>query len=630
MTKPHVKALVLNVLFLVMCLLAPNSVAADWANSSNLRFTILHTNDLHAHDEPFVDRGRTVGGMARIAHIMQAIKAKNPHVLTIDAGDIFQGTSFFKFYHGQVEVEMLNAAGYDIYTIGNHEFDDGSKNLAQQLKNARFDIINSNLDAAAVPELAALIKPHVVKTIAGQRVAFIGAVVPNLNEVSLKTEGVKVKATGDEWMEPVKREIDQVKSQGIDKIVLVTHCGLELDKQLATISDVDVIVGGHSHTRLDTPVIVDHKDGSKCIIVQTGSYGRTLGKLDLAFRADGQLVLPNTRYRLINITDKIHEDPKIKAYLEEKAQPFAKMRATVVGTATGNFDNAFRKYPWDSSLGNLVTDALVDGAASYGGATIAFQNRGGIRGRIDQGPITEEKIDEVLPFENHLVAATVPGETILKTLEHSLSGENVGGKFLDVHGIKFAYDRYKPSNHRVLWVLAQDKNGSWKPLDLQAKYRIAVNDYTFNGGEGYDFSAATEVNDSKQRLAKFFRDYLARQKTVSPQTPNRIVPVASDLAAVDVKTDSHQPQMVIKAHTPGARVLIVRGTGRGVSLIKGTKYPVPLQNAKLIRSTTLGRGEKEVHVTLPQDKSSQAQYAAILLPKGQSQPPQVSSPLDLP
>lgn len=497
--------------------------AADPTSTGGLRFTILHTNDLHAHDEPFVERGRQVGGVAKIAHLIRSIRAQNPNVLAIDAGDIFQGTSFFKFYHGAVEVEMLNRAGYDIYTIGNHEFDEGPANLAQHLKQAKFAIINANVDASAMPELASTFTPSVVKTIAGQRVGFVGAVVPNLTEVSLKTDGVNMKATGSNWTAPIDEEVARLKKQGIDKIVLVTHTGVELDRELARNPDVDVIIGGHSHTRLNKPIIVPHQDGSSTVIVQTGSYGRALGKLDLAFDSSGRVALKDTKYRLINITDKIPSDQQITAFLTEKAKPFAHLRNTVAGIADGDFDNAFRRYPCDSPIGNLITDALAD-AGSEHGATIALQNRGGIRGRIDRGIITQEKVEEILPFDNRLVVATISGDTLLKALENSVSG-NLGARFLDVHGMRFAYNSSKEPGKRVIYAQAQDVTGKWGKVEPNKFYRIAINDYSFNGGEGYDFSAAKDVVQTGKRLSVHLQQYLQKQKHVRPRSNSRIIAV---------------------------------------------------------------------------------------------------------
>jgi 5'-nucleotidase len=466
-----------------------------------------------------------IGGMPRIAHLIRQFRRQDPNLLVIDAGDIFQGTPYFKFYHGQTEVEMLNQAGYDLYTIGNHEFDDGPSNLATQLKNAKFDILSCNIDASACPQLARLIRPAEVRTIKGQRVGFIGAITPDLEHVSLRTEAVKVIQADNDWTAPIRHEIEKMKAAGVNKIVLVTHTGIERDRELAQLPEVDAIIGGHSHTRLDEAVVVERQDGSHCIIVQTGCYGRALGKLDLAFTADGKVDLDNSHYRLINITDRIYQEKEIARYLRKKARPFLAMRRDVVAIAETDFDNAFKRYPGDSPLGDLITDALAEAAQPYG-ATVALHNRGGIRSRIDKGPITQEKVEELLPFENHLIVATVSGADLQRALENSVSG-GLGAKFLDVHGLRFQWDPTKPPGQRVRDILVADNAGQLRPWRSDADYRVAINSYSFNGGEGYDFSHARDVVDTGKRLSIYFHDYLLKHKHVQAQSPARIVPLAS-------------------------------------------------------------------------------------------------------
>lgn len=189
--------------------------AQEKADAGSFHLTILHTNDLHSHDESYSEKGREIGGLPRIGHMIRYFKKQEPNAVVVDAGDIFQGTPLYTKYHGEVEVHLLNMIGYDIFTIGNHEFDDGPDNLAKQLAKAKFKVINCNMDCSKEPELAAVISPYVVKDIDGQKVAFIGAVTPDLNSVALKTGGVKIKATGDDWMKPIEEQIQAVKSQGM-------------------------------------------------------------------------------------------------------------------------------------------------------------------------------------------------------------------------------------------------------------------------------------------------------------------------------------------------------------------------------------------------------------------------------
>lgn len=548
--------------------LTSDTRAADEA----LHFTILHTNDLHSHAEPFSERGRVVGGLARLGHLIHSIKSNTPNTVVIDAGDMFQGTPLFTHYHGEVEVSLLNQIGYDMYTIGNHEFDDGAENLGKQLKNAKFDVLCTNIDAEAQPDLKAVIKPYVIKEIAGQKVGFLGVMTPELERLSLSLGGIKIKHMNDDWLIPVRATVKEIERKGVNHIVAVTHCGTDFDQQISqAIPEIDVIIGGHSHTRLDKAIFVEHDDSSKTIIVQTGSYGRTLGRLDLAFDKDGRMDAADTKYRLINITDKIPEDPAMKAYIDKKVEPLLPLRRTIVSQAEDAFDNRWTSYPWDSALGDLITDALCEAGKSYG-TTISVHNRGGMRGRIEKGPISLEKVQEILPFDNRLTFATIQGKALLGAIEHSVSGP-AGGRFLDVHGLKIGYDPTRKRGERLVFALAEDKDGSYSPVDQNKEYKVAINNYTFQSGEGYDFKDAKNIVNTPERVGIPFRQYLEAHPSIKPQLPSRIVPITENVLSAFKKE-----KVIAKINNviPGSKVTLYAGTDRGVTPVEN-KFPVPLK-----------------------------------------------------
>ena len=590
--------------------IATDAAKAAQAGQENFTITILHSNDLHAHEDSFDERGRTVGGISRIAHLIKTTKKNGKNVLAIDAGDIFQGTPFFETYKGETEIESLNKAGYDIYTIGNHEFDEGSKNLGEKLKAAKFDVISANLDASAVPDLAAVVKPSVVKTIDGQKVAFIGMITPVLNEMAPRLDGVKVKAIGQQWLEPLKEEVAKMRKQGINKIVVVSHCGVEQEKEMAeNIPEIDVVVGGHSHTRLDKPVVVKHADGSTAFVVQTGCYGRALGRLDLTFDGAGNLVVPQSKYRLINITDKVFQDPELQAYLDEKSKPFAALSKTYIAMANGNFDNKFKFHPWDSPIGDLICDALVDSGAEYG-ATMALQNRGGIRGPLEQGQVSIQRVREILPFTNKLMVATMKGDALLQVLEKSVSGM-LGARFLDVAGLKFAYEPTKEVGKRVAFAFAQNKEGQWERVVPNELYRVGVNDFTFTGGEGYDFKDPKDIVDTKLRLSTTMEKYLEKKKQVTPEPPSRIIPVSSNIAKLDGAGKSKS--IMVDYPAPGAELSIVTGSGQGVSFMKKVGI-VPMMNPSLYQQTKLDdAGQLKIDMSPIAAKSKGETWVSVVL-----------------
>jgi 5'-nucleotidase/UDP-sugar diphosphatase len=544
---PRLSLFLLLLILVTGALLTVALPQTDAQKPGEFSLTILHTNDLHSHDQSFSERGKTLGGMARLAHLIRQYRALAPHCLTIDAGDIFQGTPFFTIYKGEVEVEMLNRAGYDLYTIGNHEFDEGGINLAKQLSKAKFEVLSCNLDCQDLPALKAVIKPSTIKVIDGQKVGFVGAITPDIDTLSLSREGAKLKVGNYKstalperdlpWLAPIKEEVDKLTSAGINKIILITHCGTEVDKIIATeLPAVDAIIGGHSHTRLDTPIVVDHKDGSHTLIVQTGCYSRNLGKFDLVFDKNGVVDMAETRYRLIKVDDKLPEDKDIKDYLAAKDAPVKQMRDTILSTARADFDNNFRVMKCDSALGDLICDSFAlnpEGKAE--GTEVVLENRGGIRSRIDKGPISLEKVEEVLPFDNHMVYATITGARLRQVLEHSIDSAT-GGKFFDVAGLKFGWDPQKPKGDRLVFVLMH-KHGQWQPLDDKESFRIAMTDYSFLGGEGFDLKDATDVHKTHKKLNLYLRSYLEHTKSVGPQRPNRIVALSGAASKGVLKGD---------------------------------------------------------------------------------------------
>ncbi len=608
------------------CLLAvalsPNALSTD---STDLSLTILHTNDIHAHLEPFIEHGKTVGGIARIAHLIRDFRQKEPDALVVDAGDIFQGTPLYTKYKGEPEVHALNMVGYDIYTIGNHEFDDGPENLAKQLAKAKFSIICCNMDASAVPALAALIKPYVIKKVKGQNVGFIGVMSPQFETLALNRNGVVLKAKDADWMKPIEEQIAALKEKGVNKIVLVSHCGLDNEKDMAKqLKDVDIIIGGHSHTRLDKPVIVDHGDSTSTVIVQAWSYGRVLGNLKVTFSADGVVQSDKVRYSLIPIRDRVPEEKSIKAYVDEKVKPLLPLRTDIAGYADGPFDNRFASMPFDSPIGNMICDALAYSGKEYG-ATISFQNRGGIRARMEAGPISMEKIEEMLPFDNRLVFATISGATVMGILERSFSGP-LGGSFLDMHGLKVAFDFTRPKGQRLVYALAQDDDGSFKPLEKDKKYKIVINDYSFKGGEGYDFSGHEKPVYKKEKISDSLKAYLKYKGHIAPESPKRIVSVDTSIARLKV-IGGGKRTVQIAGVKPGSKITLVIGSDRGVDSI-GSRIAVPLADPKILKASAKANANGEFVWTVPSEVKSKWVCVVVQAP-GKGSKRTVSGPIRL-
>lgn len=256
--------------------------------NSKKQITILHTNDVHSHIEPFPStdpKYANLGGAARRMNIIKKIRQEQPNVLLLDAGDIFQGTPYFNFYGGELEFKLMSMMGYDAATIGNHDFDNGIGGLAAQVPNASFSLLSANYDFKNTI-MDGLTKPYLVFIKDGVRIGVFG--------VGIKLEGLVNKTMYKEtnYLDPVEITTDTVKqlreNEQCDLVICLSHLGYQYnnpericDTQLAQkTTGIDLIIGGHTHTFLEKPTIAQNKDGKFVLINQVGWGGINLGRID--------------------------------------------------------------------------------------------------------------------------------------------------------------------------------------------------------------------------------------------------------------------------------------------------------------------------------------------------------------
>ncbi|WP_116124453.1 bifunctional metallophosphatase/5'-nucleotidase [Lewinella sp. IMCC34183] len=258
------------------------------------RITILHTNDWHSRIDPFPDdgtRNANQGGAVRRAALIRRIRGAEPNVLLLDSGDVFQGTAYFNFFLGELEMKLMSQMGYDACTIGNHDFDGGIENLATQLKKASFPMLNANYDLSGTP-LSDLVAPYRVFDKDGIRVGVFGlgieleGLVPS--ELYGSTTYQDPIARGNETALHLRQRLK------CDLVICLSHLGYRYrdekvsDVTLAAASrHIDLILGGHTHTFLDEPVEVPNAAGEPVVINQVGFAGLRLGRLDITFGGPG-------------------------------------------------------------------------------------------------------------------------------------------------------------------------------------------------------------------------------------------------------------------------------------------------------------------------------------------------------
>jgi len=539
---------------------APAPQAVPLAPSAAVTVTILHTNDVHGHvDEYNRDHSACnpasatdcIGGAARLATQIEEIRGANPNVLLVDAGDQFQGTLYYSLFKADIVTVTMNALGYDAMAVGNHEFDDGPDELARLIDGADFPVLSANIDASASAALSGKIAASTVVTRGGERFGIVGLTTPETENISSPGSDVVFNDPATS----LQAAVNALTAQGVDKIIALTHLGYDEDLALAqVITGVDVIVGGHSHTFVYTPTDpisfsppqypkydplqpagpyptkVSDLDGNPVLVVSDYQWGTFLGKLDVAFDANGlvssysgnPIYMANTVTQSATIVDIITPTYKV---------PVQAIMNTAIGTTTvdlpltvgGNRICRVR----ECLLGDLVADALlwkinsIDPSDQY---QIAFQNGGGLRTSIVSGSVSIGNVIEVLPFGNAIATFEMTGTKIIEALENGVSRYPAyDGRFPQVAGLRYYWTPSLAPGSRIISVQVFD-GSEYVPLDPDAVYKVASNDFMRQGGDGYtvfrDF--AIDPYDYGPALDEALKEYFETFSPVTPEIEGRI------------------------------------------------------------------------------------------------------------
>ncbi|MAC46659.1 MAG: NAD nucleotidase [Oceanospirillum sp.] len=537
-----------------------------------LSLTLLHMNDHHSHlsadsfdfdvsglnlsaaDESgngIAEVGVNYGGFPMLVSLFNELALSESNVLKLHAGDAVTGTLYYTLFEGQADASMMNQVCFDAFALGNHEFDGGDSGLAKFL-----DFLNAGncatptLAANVVPAQTSAIKsgyiqPYVVKEVDGQKVGLIGL------DIAQKTKESSRPDAGTTFLDEVttaQQYIDELREQGVNKIILLTHLQYEKDRELArSLSGVDVIVGGDSHTLLgddsftqlgfntggDYPTVETNLEGDTVCVVQAWEYAHMLGKLSVTFDAEGKVssctghpVMPieaSYRYefadgdnRALNAADAAlvsqalttHDELKVvtpDASTEQLLATFDSelevLKQAVIGSVNDNLClerwpgqgrstlcDASATYERGSDISNIVAKAFM---AVTPTADIAIQNAGGVRVDVAAGDYTIADAYTLLPFSNTLVTLEMTGEQVVQVLEDALSNtlDNAGssGSYPYASGLRYHVDASQAYGSRISNVEVNPRvAGTWQALDLSATYTVVTNDFIASGQDGYD------------------------------------------------------------------------------------------------------------------------------------------------
>lgn len=513
---------------------------------ADFELNILHINDFHSRIEAInkydstcsaeeAGKNECFGGIARVKTAIDTRRGElsGGNVLVLDAGDEFQGSLFYTTYKSAPIADFMNGIGFDAMAIGNHEFDDGPEELARFIAALKFPMISGNTLAGLNTPIADKYKPYIVKEFGGEKVAIVSVLASDTDETSSPGKDVLF---ADE-IGYLKDAVKEIQAAGVNKIVLLSHVGYVKDQEIAKAVDgIDVIVGGHSHTLLSStdekaagpyPTLVKSPSGVEVPIVTAYAYSKYLGDLKVVFDDAGVVKSAEGAPKLLDASVK--PDEGYTAKVAELAGPIEELKKKEIGQSADVIDGSREVCRVkECSMGNLVADAMVDRVKDQG-ITIAIQNGGGLRASIDGGVVTMGEVLTVLPFQNTLATFQLKGADIVAALENGLSQiEEGAGRFPQVSGLKYSFDKSKPAGSRVISVEVKEGD-AFVPLDPAKVYGVATNNYMRAGGDGYKIfaSAGTNAYDYGPGLETVVADYVAKNSPYKPYTDGRIAEVAA-------------------------------------------------------------------------------------------------------
>ncbi len=542
-------------------LLVANEVSGSvsiYTLSTGSEVTFLHTNDVHGRLVEYNLNGSAacagatcIGGVARMSTVIKQTRAAISNTLLLDAGDQFQGTLFYSLFKADAITLTMNALGYDAMAVGNHEFDNGPDELRRLIDGANFPVLSANIDASANPTLTGRIKASTILTTAGgERIGVVGLTTEDT--AFLSSGGPTIKFTPH--VTAAQAAVNALLGQGVDRIVLLTHLGYDIDLKLASVvTGVDVILGGHSHTFLYSPPTaapngdlpsgpyptpVTSPDGNTVLVAQAFQWGRYLGRLNVHFTPDGRV--SSWSGNPIFLDTGIPNDPAVLAVVSPTlTAPVAALGQQPVGRVTAPMDilsgttQICRQQ--ECTLGNLVADAMLWRANQLISGTqqppfdFALQNGGGLRAPLLPVTVTVANILTVLPFGNSLATFEITGTHVISSLESGLAnlGVSGNGRFPQVSGLRYYFDSTKPAGQRLLAVYVRGANGAFTPIDPNKIYRVVTNDFMRKGGDGYTLfrDAALQPYDFGPAVDEALQDYFASlpDRTVNPALDGRII-----------------------------------------------------------------------------------------------------------
>ncbi len=439
---------------------------------------IVHANDTHSQVMPAGTGSAARGGAARQAVFVAQTRANEPNVLVLHGGDTMTGSLYSVLYHGEFDFELMDAIGYEYCAVGNHEFDYGLSNILALRDAVHFELLSANVldeDGAYV------FRPYAVTNIAGERVAIVGISTADWSVYNPDLRGQIEILPEAVALSNVLYGLGIAETN--DFVICLSHSGIDRDKVLAKLfPEVDVFVGGHSHSRTPVPV-----EAGNNWVVQAGSNGEMMGVA--TFRLRGGRVVGRD-YDLLPLDRSVTNSPRVEAMIAERDAQTEGRYQRVIATATAEISRA--------RLGRLISDAICEAT----GCDVAAVNAGGVRASIPAGEVALSRMSEVYPFSNEIIVVTVTGELLKR-----IAGRGMGGGGYLYYSTGFETRRSG----------SIDVSLDGVPVEDDRLYTIGVNDFMYKGGDGFvEFAEAQSARHTGLLVRDVFANYVEKMKVLEP------------------------------------------------------------------------------------------------------------------
>lgn len=528
--------------------------------------TILHVNDTHSHLLPYgpkdAEGNWTWGGMARIATLIGMNRMTQPNVMVLHAGDIFVGDFMFQAYLGIAELEIMKGLGYDAMAVGNHEFDLYPSTFKYVLNEAGFPgegfpVLCANLDISGDPEMAYFVKPYTIKEYGDIKVGIFGLLTDLTNQIANPSPVVVLPplSVAQDWVDSLRF------GHECDLVILLSHLGIDGEQLVGSyVSGIDVIVGGHSHTALESPIQIGNT-----LLLQAGEFGKYVGKLSAVVKnkassenADQEALLrlshghgsiESWSYELLRVDSSIPEEPTLAAMIDNlaagiEADPrFGPVYTEVVARASVELKKPLGEgLCKDNALGNLISDAFRD----LTGTDIAIQPQGFISQTIYQGEVKGADIFQAVPYGFDeasglglkLFTFETDGASLVSGLEFSAYNlPYVEDFFLHGSNFSYVYDLGCPPGSRVDYSSLTIGD---QPLDPSAIYSVTVPDGVVPFLTQIPGFQVNNLSETGVFVYEAARDFLVSHSPIAYYSEGRVIDLVSfqePLAGVSALAD---------------------------------------------------------------------------------------------